>query len=318
MAVGFVVGNGLELGQERTYETEEGLLVREGYMPFRGYGTWYRIVGENDLGRLPLLTIHGGPGNTHWYLRSLDALAARYGRQVIYYDQLSCGYSVTPSLPDLWSAELFEEELHELRRYLGLERVHLLGQSWGGMLEMQYAAHRPSGVASMVVASSPADMGLWLSEAVRLRHYLPAEMDEALAQADVDGDYDRPEVKAASEEYYRRHVAAVPEGQRPANVRKPYPDPVGGEVYHTMQGMSEFVVTGKLSGWSVVDKLGDICIPTLVTSGTADECTPAISKQVADGIPGAEWALLPGTHCVHLEIPEQYNAVVEEFLERHE
>ena len=247
------------------------LKVVEGYMPFKGYKTWYRIVGENDLGRLPLLTIHGGPGNTHWYLRSLDELARKYHRQVIYYDQIGCGYSKAPSNPDMWSAELFEEELHELRRHLGLEHVHLLGQSWGGMLELQYATHRPSGVASMVVASSPADMDLWLAEAIRLRSYLPREMEQALAQADVDGDYDRPEVKAASAEYYRRHVAAVPEDERPEKWRKPFADPVGDEVYHTMQGMSEFVVTGKLSHWSVVDKLGDICIPTLVTSGTADE-----------------------------------------------
>ena len=101
-------------------------------------------------------------------------------------------------------------------------------------------------------------------------------------------------------------------------MRKPFADPIGDEVYHTMQGMSEFVVTGKLSHWSVVDKLADICIPTLVTSGTADEATPLISKQIVDGIPGAEWALLEGTHCVHLERVEEYNATVEEFLERHE
>ena len=170
----------------------------------------------------------------------------------------------------------------------------------------------------MVAASSPADAHLWLSEALRLRSYLPREMEEALAQADVDGDYDRPEVKAASAEYYRRHVAAVPEDERPVEWRKPFADPVGDEVYHTMQGMSEFVFTGKLKDWSVVDQLSNICIPTLVTSGTADECTPLIAKQVADGIPGAEWALLEGTHCVHLEHVEQYNAVVEEFLERHE
>ena len=294
------------------------LKVVEGYMPFKGYKTWYRIVGENDLGRLPLLTIHGGPGNTHWYLRSLDELARKYHRQVIYYDQIGCGYSKAPSNPDMWSAELFEEELHELRRHLGLEHVHLLGQSWGGMLELQYATHRPSGVASMVVASSPADMDLWLAEAIRLRSYLPREMEQALAQADVDGDYDRPEVKAASAEYYRRHVAAVPEDERPEKWRKPFADPAGDEVYHTMQGMSEFVVTGKLSHWSVVDKLGDICIPTLVTSGTADECTPLIAKQIADGIPGAEWALLEGTHMVHLERLEEYNATIEEFMERHE
>lgn len=294
--------------------------VHEGYIPFAGYRTYYRIVkpDEPEQGRLPLLTLHGGPGTTHWYLRTLDALADGFGRTVVYYDQIGCGASATPSMPDLWSCELFEDELREIRRALELDHVHLLGQSWGGMLAMLYATHRPAGVASMVVASSPADTQLWVREAARLRGYLPREMEEALIQADEDGDYDRPEVKAASAEYYRRHVAKIPEDTRRGTYAYPEDDPSGTEVYNVMQGKSEFVMTGKLRDFNVVDQLPDICIPTLVTSGTADECTPLIAKQVADGIPGAEWHLFEGTHTCHLEIPDEYNAVVEEFLERHE
>ena len=94
---------------------------------------------------------------------------------------------------------------------------------------------------------------------------------------------------------------------------------MGDECYHFMQGMSEFVVTGALSHWSVVDQLPTIDVPTLVTSGAADECTPLVAKQVADGIPGSRWELFPdGTHWVHGEQPERYNAVVERFLEEHE
>ena len=79
-----------------------GVKIREGYIPFEGYKTYYRIAGECDQGRLPLLALHGGPGTTHWYLRSLDGIAERYGRAVIYYDQIGCGYSRTPSMPDVW------------------------------------------------------------------------------------------------------------------------------------------------------------------------------------------------------------------------
>ena len=290
-----------------------------GAMDFHGYKTWYRVVGEPSAIKLPLLTIHGGPGNTHYYLRSLDELAQRYGRQVIYYDQVGCGNSTPLANPqEEASAQLFEEELICLREHLGLKQCHLLGQSWGGMLALQYATHHPKGVASMVIASSPASLDLWLEEALRLRSYLPKKMEEALAQADIDGDYERPEVKAASDLYYRRHVSLVPEDQRPDNLRRPIPNPHGDEVYHIMQGMSEFVVTGKLSHWSVVDELPSITIPTLVTSGNADESTPLISKQIVDGIPNARWELLRGTHCVHLEIPETYNALVEGFLSEHD
>lgn len=292
--------------------------VTEGYVAFAGYQTYYRIVGKCAQGRLPLLCIHGGPGAAYNYISSLDGIAEGYGRAVVYYDALGCGKSPCPPLPDRWSAEFAEEELVEVRRALGLDRVHVLGQSWGGMLAMQYAAHRPSGIASMVVASGPASLDLWLEEAARLRSYLPEDMREALIQADVDGDYDRPEVKAASNEYYRRHVQAQLDDELdPAYVR-PADEP-GRELYEFMQGKSEFVVTGRLSGWDITDDLHRICIPTLFTSGEADECTPYIAKQVVDRIPGCEWALFKnGTHNVHVEQKDLYNATVEEFLERHE
>lgn len=305
------------------------MVESEGYIPYAGYHTYYRVAGNIQqslaAGRLPLLVLHGGPGAAHYYLQTLDGIAKNYGRAVVYYDQMSCGRSKTPPLPNKWSERFFLDELACVREALGLKKCHILGQSWGGMLAMMYAIGEPwhphghTGLASMVVASSPASMDLWLHEAVRLRHYLPRQMDGALAQADVDGNYDRPEVKAASAEYYRRHVSLIPENDRPANLHSPEPDPVGDECYHFMQGMSEFVVTGKLSHWSVVDQLPSINVPTLVTSGAADECTPLIAKQVADGIPHARWVLFAdGTHWVHGEQPELYNATVEKFLEQHD
>lgn len=290
--------------------------ITDGYIDFKGYKTYYRIVGERSKGMLPLLALHGGPGCAHDYLESLDGLADRYGRQVVYYDQLGCGKSVVPgSHPDMWCADLWEEEIDVVRKALGLEHIHMLGQSWGGMLTMQYAINKqPSGVSSITIASSPASMDLWLSEANRLRSYLPEKMQEALKQADIDGDYSRPEVVEASAEYYRRHVCRI----------VPYPDFVErsfsqmGETYMVMQGASEFVVTGKMKDWDYSDRLDRINIPTLVTSGIDDEATPAVSKQIYDGVKHCRWELIPGTHLCHVEYPDLYNCIVEKFMEEHE
>lgn len=215
----------------------------------------------------------------------------------------------------MWCAELWEEEIDVVRKALGLEHIHMLGQSWGGMLTMQYAINKqPKGVSSITIASSPASMDLWLSEANRLRSYLPKKMQEALKQADIDGDYSRPEVVEASEEYYRRHVCRI----------VPYPDFVErsfsqmGEPYMVMQGASEFVVTGKMKDWDYSDRLDRINIPTLVTSGIDDEATPAVSKQIYDGVKDCRWELIPGTHLCHVEYPDLYNSIVEKFMEEHE
>lgn len=290
--------------------------ITDGYIDFKGYKTYYRIVGEPGGGKLPLLALHGGPGCAHDYLESLDGIAEKYGRQVIYYDQLGCGKSVVPgSHPDMWCAELWEEEIDVVRNALGLENIHMLGQSWGGMLTMQYVINKqPKGVNSITIASSPASMDLWLSEANRLRGYLPENMQQALKQADIDGDYSRPEVVEASAEYYRRHVCRI----------VPHPDFVDrsfdqmGEPYMVMQGASEFVVTGKMKDWDYSDRLDRINIPTLVTSGIDDEATPAISKQIYDGVKDCRWELIPGTHLCHVEYPELYNGIVEKFMEEHE
>ena len=101
---------------------------------FRGYETWCRVVGEaEDDGKLPVVCLHGGPGGTHDYIESLEALAET-GRRAVFYDQLGCGRSDQPHDPSLWTVELFLEEIDTVRAALGLAELHLLGQSWGGML----------------------------------------------------------------------------------------------------------------------------------------------------------------------------------------
>jgi proline-specific peptidase len=292
---------------------ENGPVVSEGTVPFKGYHTWYRRIGTCDPGKYPLLVLHGGPGVCHNYLKSLDDIAST-GREIIYYDQLGCGHSSTPPNPGLWSVDLYKEEIDVIRRALNLDRIHILGQSWGGMLAMEYAISRPSGLISMVVASSPASMDIWLSEANRLIEYLPEEMRTALKKGEASGERDSPEYKAAYNEYYHRHVCML----------DPYPDFVSesfdniGEPYGVMQGAGEFVVTGKLKGWDITGSLHTIKTPTLLTSGVMDEATPLIVKQIYDLIPDCEWELLLGTHLVHAEQRERYNRIVENFISRKE
>ena len=122
--------------------------VVTGRMPFQGFETYYRIVGEKtDLA--PLLLIHGGPGSTHNYFEVLDSLAETSHRQIISYDQIGCGESYVEGYKELWSLRTWTAELIALRQWLHLDRVHLLGQSWGGMLIMAYLIDcKPEGVES--------------------------------------------------------------------------------------------------------------------------------------------------------------------------
>ena len=105
--------------------------ITEGYMPFMGYKTYYRIVGEATE-KAPLLLLHGGPGSTHNYFEVLDCIADT-GRQVISYDQIGCGNSYLDGHPELWRQQTWIDELIAIREHLHLDTVHILGQSWGAM-----------------------------------------------------------------------------------------------------------------------------------------------------------------------------------------
>lgn len=151
----------------------------EGFVLFRGFETWYRVIGDLDSGKVPLLCLHGGPGGTSDYFEPLEALA-QDGRAVIRYDQLGGGRSDRPTDPALWTPETFVEELATVRRELGLERVHLLGQSWGGTLAIEYMLTNPAGVVGLVLQSTPVDWPLMIRELKRLQDDLPAGIKRAM------------------------------------------------------------------------------------------------------------------------------------------
>jgi L-proline amide hydrolase len=274
----------------------------EGFIPFKGYRTWHKIVGEREeAGKLPLLLLHGGPGACHDYLWSLAAMA-QTGRRVIFYDQIGCGLShIDESKPEIWTVDLYCEEIDAVRKALGLEKIHLLGQSWGGMLAMEYLIRQPRGVASATIASSPASMIQWVAEANRLREQLPPEVNAVLLKHEAAGTTNSQEYQSAMMEFYNRHVCRVVPNpdyvQRTFAKLAEYP-----EVYHTMNGPSEFHVTGTLKNWDIIRQLPKINVPTLVTSGRYDEATPLIARTVHEGIRGSEWVLFENSsHMAHVE-----------------
>ena len=285
--------------------------VVEGRIPFRGFHTWYRDLGPE--GGIPLVCLHGGPGSTHHYFQPLEKLAEE-GRRLVVYDQLGCGGSDRPDDPELWTVELFLDELGTLREMLGLDRIHLLGTSWGSMLAIEYALTQPAGLVSLVLNSPPTSAETWMAEAGRLRDELPEDVRSTLAEHEAAGTTDHPDYVAAEEVFWRRHILLV----------DPPPDYVvrgraerGRQVYRSLWGVSEWNASGKLRDWDVRDRLSEIAVPTLVTSGRFDECTPALAEDAQRGIPGAERVLFEeSSHSAYIEEPERFRAVLTDFLRR--
>jgi L-proline amide hydrolase len=270
----------------------------EGRLPFREWETWYRVVGDQEVGgRLPLLVLHGGPGSSHDALEGLGALA-EHGRRVAFYDQLGSGDSSRPDDRSLWTVGMFLDQLRAVREALGFERLHLFGSSWGGMLALEYALTQPAGLASLVLNSTPTSAPRWAEEARRLRGDLPPGLSE----------------EEAEKEFWRRHICRLePEPEAMARTRAKF----NKQVYETMWGPNEFTVTGMLRAWDVIERLGEIRVPSLITSGRYDECTPALVEPLRAGIGGSEWVIFEeSAHMPYLEEPERYLEVVGDFLER--
>ena len=170
--------------------------IREGYMPFLEYKTYYRVVGKNTGNKKPLVLLHGGPGSTHNYFEVLDRIAEEDGRQLVMYDQIGCGNSYVENRPDLWNSKVWIEELIELRKHLGLDEIHLLGQSWGGMQTLEYVCnYKPEGLKSIILSSTLPASWLWAEEAQRMIAQMPQDMQDAIKKATESGDYSSPEFR---------------------------------------------------------------------------------------------------------------------------
>lgn len=282
----------------------------EGRIPFRGHETWYRSVGDGP--GIPLLCLHGGPGSTHVGLTALEPLADE--RRVVLYDQLGAGSSSRPSDPSLWTVELFVAELATVREALGLEQVHLLGHSWGGMLAQEYALTQPADLVSLVLSSTLSSAVLWREESLRLRADLPVEVREPLDAHEAAGTTSDPEYEQAMFVFLHRHLCRL----------DPWPPIVeeilhstNREVYTTMWGPSEANPTGILADWEVTPRLGEIRVPALVLCGRHDEATPRQAETIAAALPDAELVVFEeSAHLAPLEETDLYLATVRAFLAR--
>lgn len=287
--------------------------IVEGYMPFEGFKTYYRIVGDANPDKAPLVLLHGGPGSTHNYFEVLDKLAES-GRQLIMYDQIGCGNSYVEGHPELFNAETWIKELVALREHLGLDEIHLLGQSWGGMQAIWYAIeHQPKGIKSYTLSSTLASAKLWEVEQKRRITYMDPAYRDALLNAEATGDYSSDTYNEALDKFMDLYCAGEVTDDAPECLRRPRK--TGKEAYIVGWGHNEFSPTGTLAGYEFTDRLHEIKEPCLITSGAIDLSSPFIAKEMYDRIPNSQWELFQySRHMPFVEENEKFIAVLEKWL----
>jgi len=289
-------------------------ISREGYIPVTGGRVWYHLVGTGP--GLPTLILHGGPGGNSSYLQSLIALSDE--RPIILYDQLGSGKSDRPDNPALWNLERFVEELIQVCAWLDLKRFHLLGHSWGTSLAIEYALNQPPGLLSLILSGPVASFPRYTQDANTLKRQLPNEMQATIGRHEAEGTLESPEYQAAINEWMKRHLCR--NQSILDSIMKGLSDQENSwnfVIYNTMQGPSEFTITGNLKDFDRTERLKEIHIPTLFTCGRYDECTPSTTAWYHSLLPGSEMVVFKNSaHMTHLEEPELYIQTVRDFLNR--
>ncbi|KAL1949577.1 hypothetical protein VTO73DRAFT_8458 [Trametes versicolor] len=280
--------------------------------------TWYKVFGDLKS-RRPLVALHGGPGIAHNYLLSLADLVGTHAIPVVLYDQLGNGNST--HLPDkmgdtaFWTEKLFIAQLEGLLDHLVIQDdFDLLGHSWGGMLGARFATTHPPGLKNLIISDSSASMKLWVEAANKLRAQLPQNIQDTLDKHETDGTTDSEEYQGAVMFFYSRHLCRL--NPMPQDVQDVFQwlekDPT---VYLTMNGPSEFHITGSLKNWSIIDDIGLINVPTLLLNGRYDEAQDSVVVPYFRGIEKVKWfTFAESSHTPQYEEREKYVRLVGDFL----
>jgi proline iminopeptidase len=282
------------------------------------FSVWTKRIGNNP--ELKVLLLHGGPGSTHEYLEACDSYLPAAGVEYYYYDQLGSGFSDQPDDPSLWEVDRFVDEVEQVRRALGLDRENfvLYGQSWGGLLAIEYALahqeHLRGLVISNMMASSPAYTAY-------VEQVLMPVMDQSvlaeIKALEAAGDIENPRyMELLVPHHYEHHILRMPAASWPDPVQRGFAH-INPKIYVPMQGPSELGMSAdaKLANWDRVADLPRIEVPTLVIGARHDTMDPGHMEMMAGRLPNGRYLYCPkGSHLAMYDDQETYFAGLTEFL----
>jgi proline iminopeptidase len=279
---------------------------------------WTKRIGNNPA--LQVLLLHGGPGATHEYLEACDGYLPGAGVEYYYYDQLGSAFSDQPDDQSLWRLDRFVDEVEQVRQALDLQpdSFVLYGQSWGGILAIEYALAHPGSLKGLVISNMMADVPAYNAYA---RDVLKPAMDQA-AMREIEalesaGDTENPRyMQLLHEHHYVEHVLRMPVAEWPDPVRRAFAA-VNPAIYVSMQGPSELGISpdARLAHWNRFDDLASIQTPTLVIGARHDTMDPAHLRAMAERLPRGRYLHCPqGSHLAMYDDQQTYFDGLIDFL----
>jgi proline iminopeptidase len=272
------------------------------------FHVWTKRVGNNP--RIKVLLLHGGPGFDHEYLEAFDSWFPGAGIEYYYYDQLGSFFSDQPDDSTLWDLPRFVEEVEQVRKALrlGPGNFYLYGQSWGGMLAIEYALKYQQNLKGLIISNMVGSIPRYNEYATKA---IFPQMDPAvlaeIKKMEADGTTESPRyMELLVPNHYEKHLLRMPAADWPDPVQRAFKH-VNNKVYVPMQGPSELGASGKLVNWDRMADLGKITVPTLMIGARYDTMDPALMKKMAGLVKRGRFLYCPhGSHLAEYDDPKTY------------
>jgi len=281
------------------------------------FNVWTKRIGNNPA--IKLLLLNGGPGATHEYFECMESFLPEKGIEFIYYDQLGCGNSAPSSDTSLWDLPRYVEEVEQVRQALNLDssNFYLLGHSWGGILAMQYALKYQQHLKGLIISnmmSSCPDYGKYAQE-VLSKQFDPKILD-TIRQIEAEKDFANPHyMELLLPNFYAKHICRIPLDKWPEPLTRSL-GKTNQSLYVTMQGPSEFGISGKLLHWDVKAELPKLTIATLTIGGAFDTMDPEHIKWMSTQVKNGRSLICPnGSHMSMYDDQQIYMKGLLQFLQ---
>lgn len=281
------------------------------------FNVYTKRMGNNPTTKVLLL--HGGPGGTHEEFGNFDGYLLKEGIEYIYYDQLDSYYSDKPNSKALWTTEHFVEEVEQVRKALNLDKdnFYLLGQSWGGILAMEYALKYQDNLKGLIVSNMVASAPEYTKYAYEvLGPQMDPEVLKEVMEIEANADFDNPRYEELlTEHYYTEHILRKPITEWPKSVNLLF-EHLNPSIYIYMQGHSEFGMTGDatLKTWDVSDRLKELEVPTLMLGAKYDTMDPKYMEWMASEVQNGRSVTTNGSHLSQFDDPDTYFSALTQFI----
>lgn len=290
------------------------------YYTINGAKLWVVTVGTGE----PLIIIPGGPGDNHLSYRRFDSLSVKGNIQLIYFDAFGRGKSDTAKNVKEYSLARDIEDIEGLRKAMHLNKISLLGHSYGSLVAQGYAIKYGQNTSRLIIADGFHSYAMWQENDDNSNHEIKTNYPEIWEELMAV----RKKGSISSSDDHQEIYGRVPYGflytYNPENFvsrgkRKPYPNPFNTKLYYQMVGKDgDFIVGSDIGKFDFRKQLKNLKMPVLIVTGRYDHvAVPWMEVQYKKYCPQAQFVMFEKSgHNPQVEEPEKEFPLIEEFMKK--